>query len=82
MVENLDEEDQEWHVQELITIDRSIGKLVLLIEKMDLLIEKNERMINRAQLKIKSDQLQTFSEQILQQIESHKLQAYKIEGKM
>ena len=82
VVENLDEEDQEWHVQELITIDRSIGKLVLLIEKMDLLIEKNERMINRAQLKIKSDQLQTFSEQILQQIESHKLQAYKIEGKM
>ena len=49
---------------------------------MDLLIEKNERMINRAQLKIKSDQLQSFSEQILQQIESHKLQAYKIEGKM
>ena len=48
VVENLDEEDQEWHVQELITIDRSIGKLVLLIEKMDLLIEKNERMINRA----------------------------------
>lgn len=55
VVENLDEEDQEWHVQELITIDRSIGKLVLLIEKMDLLIEKNERMMNRAQLKIKSD---------------------------
>ena len=62
VVENIEEEDQEWHVRELITIDRSIGKLVLLIEKMDLLIEKNNRVINRAQLKIKSDQLQASTE--------------------
>ena len=82
VMDNIEEEDQEWHVQELIMIDRSIGKLVLLIEKLDLLIDKNERMMNRAQLKIKSEQLQLQSEQILQQIESHKLQAYKIEGKI
>ena len=62
VVENIEEEDQEWYVRELITIDRSIGKLVLLIEKMDLLIEKNNRVINRAQLKIKSDQLQSSTE--------------------
>ena len=54
-MDNIEEEDQEWHVQELIMIDRSIGKLVLLIEKLDLLIDKNERMMNRAQLKIKSE---------------------------
>ena len=48
VMDNFEEEDQEWHVRELIMIDRSIGKLVLLIEKLDLLIDKNERMMNRA----------------------------------
>ena len=82
VMDNIEEEDQEWHVTELIMIDRSIGKLVLLIEKIDLLIDKNERMMNRAQLKIKSEQLQLQSERLQEQIESHKLQAYKIEGKI
>ena len=48
VVDNIEEDDQEWHVQELIMIDRSIGKLVLLIEKIDLILDKNERMLNRA----------------------------------
>ena len=53
----MDEEDQERPVQELILIDRSLGKLVLLLEKTDLLVEKNDRLINKATLKIKSEQL-------------------------
>ena len=49
VVENLDEDDQEWHVQELILIDRSMGKLVLFIEKIDMMIQRNERLIFKNQ---------------------------------
>ena len=52
MLENVDEEDQEECVQQLILIDCSISKLVLLVEKIDLLVEKNDRLLNKAVLKI------------------------------
>ena len=48
----IDEEEQERPVQELILIDRSLGKLILLQEKLDLLLEKNNRLLNKATLKI------------------------------
>lgn len=44
-------------MQELILIDRSFGKLILLVEKIDLLIDKNDRLLNKATLKIKSEAL-------------------------
>ena len=44
-------------MQELILIDRSIGKLVILVEKIDLLIDKNERLLNKAVFKIKLESL-------------------------
>ena len=64
----LDEEDQELPVQELILIDRSMGKLVLLQEKLDLLVEKNDRLLNKATLKIKSESLQHKCEVVLKDI--------------
>ena len=69
VLENVDEEDQEECVQELILIDRSISKLVLLLEKNDLLVEKNDRLINKAILKIKSESLITFCDSILADLE-------------
>lgn len=57
MLDNVDEEEQERPVQELILIDRSMGKLVMLVEKIDLLIEKNERLLSKAVLKIKLESL-------------------------
>ena len=69
MLENVDEEDQEECLQELILIDRSISKLVLLMEKNDLLVEKNDRLINKAMLKIKSESLITFCDSILADLE-------------
>ena len=65
MLEDVDEEDQERLVQELILIDRSIGKLVLLLEKLDLLIAKNERLLHKAILKIKSESLLTLCNDLL-----------------
>ena len=52
VLENVEEEDQEECVQQLILIDCSISKLVLLVEKIDLLVEKNDRLLNKAVLKI------------------------------
>ena len=65
VLEDVDEEDQERLVQELILIDRSIGKLVLLLEKLDLLIAKNERLLHKAILKIKSESLLTLCNDLL-----------------
>ena len=36
-------------MQELILIDRSMGKLVLFIEKIDMMIQRNERLIFKNQ---------------------------------
>ena len=55
-------------MQELITIDRSIGKLVFLVEKLDLLIEKNERLLCKATLRIKSESLLKQSDGALEDI--------------
>ena len=67
----LDEEDQELPVQELILIDRSMSKLVMLQEKIDMLIEKNDRLLNKAILKIKSESLQHKCESLLKEIVKH-----------
>jgi len=55
-------------VQELITIDRSINKLVLMVEKIDLLVDKNERLMHKATLKIKSETLLKFCDQLLDDV--------------
>lgn len=55
-------------MQELILIDRSIGKLVLLLEKIDLLIEKNDRLLAKATLKIKSESLVRLCDQLLNDV--------------
>ena len=57
VIDNVDEEEQEYHVQELIMIDKSISKLVLYVEKMELMLEKNERLINKVLIRIKQEQL-------------------------
>jgi len=56
-------------VQELILIDRSISKVVLLLEKNDLLVEKNDRLLNKAMLKIKSESLITFCDNIMKELD-------------
>jgi hypothetical protein len=68
--EDMGEDFQEWHAQELILIDRSIGKLVLLVEKLDLLIDKNDRMVKKAQLKIEQEALTQMNEQLSSQVDS------------
>ena len=56
-------------MQELILIDRSISKVVLLLEKNDLLVEKNDRLLNKAMLKIKSESLITFCDNIMKELD-------------
>ena len=68
MLENVDEEDQERPVQDLILIDRSLGKAVLLIEKIDLMIEKNERLLTKASLKVKTESLFRRCEGLLENL--------------
>lgn len=82
MLENVDEEDQGRPVQELILIDRSIGKLVLLVEKIDILIEKNDRLLNKATLKIKSESLLTLCDKLLTDLTNQSNQQIKIEDKI
>ena len=53
----------------MILIDRSISKLILLLEKNDLMVEKNDRLFNKAMLKIKSDSLVNFCDNILQELD-------------
>ena len=53
----------------MILIDRSISKLILLLEKNDLMVEKNDRLLNKAMLKIKSDSLVNFCDNILQELD-------------
>jgi len=55
-------------VQELILIDRSFGKLILLVEKIDLLIDKNDRLLNKAILKIKSESLMKLCDHLLDEL--------------
>ena len=46
----------------MILIDRSLGKLLLLIEKIDITVEKNERLLKKATLKIKHESLVKLSD--------------------
>jgi len=55
-------------VQELILIDRSFGKLILLVEKIDLMIDKNDRLLNKAILKIKSESLVKLCDHLLDEL--------------
>ena len=80
--ENVDEDDQVKPVRELIMIDRSMGKLVILLEKIDLLIEKNDRLLNKATLKVKSESLLQHSESLISDLSSQKKQAVKVEEKI
>lgn len=82
MAEGLDEEEQERPVRELILIDRSIGKLVLLQEKLDLLVEKNDRLINKAMLKVKSEQLERRVDALLKELGNQRKQSTKMEEKI
>ena len=82
MAEGLDEEEQERPVRELILIDRSIGKLVLLQEKLDLLVEKNDRLINKAMLKVKSEQLERRVDALLKELGDQRKQSTKMEEKI
>ena len=76
------EEDSELPVQELILIDRSMGKLVMLQEKLDLLIEKNDRLLNKATLKIKSERLQHKCESLLKEIVEHRKHSSQLEERI
>ena len=76
------EEDSELPVQELILIDRSMGKLVMLQEKLDLLIEKNDRLLNKVTLKIKSERLQHKCESLLKEIVEHRKHSSQLEERI
>jgi len=69
-------------VQELILIDRSFCKLILLVEKIDLLIEKNDRLLNKATLKIKSESLIKLCDHLLDELTTQNKQSLKIEDKI
>lgn len=69
MPEHIDEEEQERPVQELILIDRSLCKLLLLIEKLDITVEKNDRLLKKATLKIKSETLVRLSDSLYRELE-------------
>ena len=49
-------------------IDRSFGKLILLVEKIDLMIDKNDRLLNKAILKIKSESLVKLCDHLLDEL--------------
>ena len=82
VLNNLEEEDQERAVQELIQIDRSFGKLVLLIEKLDLQVDKNERLLHKATLKIKSESLIKLCEEMFTDVREQNKQAVKLEARL
>ena len=82
VLDNVDEEEQERPVQELILIDRSMGKLVMLVEKIDLLIEKNERLLSKAVLKIKLESLTQNCDSQLKSLQEQSEQAIKLEEKV
>ena len=82
VLDNLEEEEQERAVQELIQIDRSIGKLVLLIEKLDLQVDKNERLLHKATLKIKSESLIKLCEEMSADVSEQNKQAIKLESRL
>ena len=69
-------------MRELILIDRSISKLVMLQEKLDLLIEKNDRLLNKATLKIKSESLQHKCESLLKEIVEHRKHSSQLEERI
>ena len=82
MPDSVNEEDQERPVQEVILIDRSMGKLVHLVEKIDMLIEKNDRLLNKATLKIKSESLIILSDNLLKDIDEQKKHSTRVEEKI
>ena len=63
-------------------IDRSFGKLIILVEKIDLLIEKNDRLLNKATLKIKSELLIKLCDHLLDDLATQNKQSLRIEDKI
>ena len=82
MIDNVEEEGQEWHVQELITIDKSMSKLILYIEKIELMVEKNERLINKVLIRIKQESLTKAGKSLGNQLKTQKQKALKIQGNL
>ena len=63
----------------MILIDRSLGKLLLLIEKIDITVEKNERLLKKATLKIKHESLVKLSDTLQKDLEQQLSQCSKVE---
>ena len=82
VIDNVDDLEQEYHVQELIMIDRSISKLVLYIEKMELMLEKNERLVNKVLIRIKQEQLTKTANGLNLQLKTQKEKALKIKDNL
>ena len=75
VLENVEEEDQERSLQDLIYIDQSICKLVLMVEKVDMQVDKNERLLHKATMKIKSESLIQFCDSLLEDVTQQYKQA-------
>lgn len=69
-------------MQELILIDRSIGKLVTFLEKIDLLIEKNERLLIKTSLRMQISSLMQLAENISNELKDQRKQSLKIEERL
>lgn len=82
VLDNVEEEDQERCVRELITIDRSICKLVLMVEKIDMQVDRNERLLHKATMKIKSESLIQFCDSLLEDVTEQHKQAIKLEERL
>ena len=82
VIDNVEEYEQEWHVQEVLIIDKSISKLVLFIEKIELMLEKNERIVNKQLIRIRQDSLSKASVNLNNQLEAQKDKALKIKNSL
>ena len=63
-------------------IDRSLGKIIMLVEKLDLLIEKNERLLVKATMKIKIESLITLCDNQIRDLGDQNSQSVKLEVKI
>lgn len=82
VIDNLEEDDQASELQDLIQIDRSIGKLVLMTEKLDLLVKKNDRIVLKMTIQIKSEFLSKIFEDLEINVNDQKKQAHKLRRRL
>ena len=66
----------------MITIDRSVCKLVLMVEKIDMQVDRNERLLHKATMKIKSESLIQFCDSLLEDVTEQHKQAIKLEERL